>query len=1011
MSRNNHYHYAEKFADKSRRSGIRELKRVPVKSAIFALLLLFAFGLVSTTFSAFVSVAGDDIIRGKVEYTNGVMFNLLNKKLNDDTLAGTGADKDLAATGANVNIYLQPKDSWITSGYTYKANIKWVSSNDWSSYDMSFAGLMMNGRPIYYASVNSANIYNLQLQAYDGSTWKDQYEVYAGGGTAISNYSGTNKIWYGASSSGSPDGFTLQHNGNSYGSFTLDTSTVPHKYTYTATLTKGTAYKFDVYNSSYPTGSKRFQCTGSTMTSSGTKQMFAYGTASNSNTISITPTITASFTFEWTLNDDRNTTEGYKWAVNSGNLKVTFPTTRTITVNQYKGSSGSTALLGSVSVNNTTISANGGTALVLDNTASNVSITAPDGYAFVSGSPSASAGTLTRTSGQTSTNTWTGTIKTTANSTITVRYNEVTKTVTIDTNKPGTVATSTTTTTPSSGYASSKTATVGKITGVYVYAKPNTGFEFDQWSYTSGTISVTGNTALSSGIQRCLLKGNGDTTAATLQAQFKLKQPTVTSAGYGSYGFTGVAVTSSPTATSATGTAPSSWSYAYTLTDKPSGSTATIEPSTGSFIPDKPGSYTISVTATDSQTVSGTTFTRQSNAVTATVTVYQSPSLTATVTATDDSTFEGTGASPGDPYVFVINQPLKISTALSNFDRTNLTYQWSKDNETTWEEDPKDVNDDYTNVFEFDNHDTTTNLNSKYINTSQSSTNQSFTVKCKAYLTSDPTVYTIVPVTLYYSVSSEILRVDDLYFMEDKEGNGNLAKYSTPHQKIYPENSAGLAMDITYGGSSFRSTVKYNNNRTSSYTDIFTQSSAEATANPITRFFNFATNPTTLEARLKAIFDNYTSKPGVKRFTVTVTDNQNLNANAGPIDTVVGSREVSASKSLYFYTASSLTSVRNVVLFYYLNDEWQFQNGQYISAGYYRFNVPEEVDTVYFATAKKDRYGLPTFNGSTITIDSADFSAWTKSGSSLSSVDLVNGKPKYTATISGTTISGSFGAL
>lgn len=1009
MSRNNHYHYAEKYEEKRARVRRRGMRRLPVKSAIFTLLMLFAFGLVSTTFATYVTASGDGVIDGYVECTNGVVLNVKNRKVDDDTLIYTGADADLASTGANVTLYFQPADSWITSNYTFKVNIKWATDT-WNSYAMSFAGLMMNGRPIYKASVNSANIYNLQFQAYDGNTYKGQYEVYAGSSKAISNFAGVNKIWYGAGSSdyGSPDGFTLYNEGNAFATFSLASSN--DKYTTTVTLNRGTTYKFDVYNGNYPVGSKRFQCGAKTMTATGTEQMYAYTTANNNNTITITPTVTASFTFEWTLNNDRNQTDNYKWAINSGNLTITFPTTRTITVKQYKDNT-STSLLGTVAVGGTDITTQGGTAVILNNTATSVSIDAPNGYAFTGSTPSASSGTLSRTSGQTSNNKWTGTITTSADSTITIRYSEVTKTVTINTNNPGTVATSNSSDVPAaSSFTASTTATVGVTTGKYVFAKANTGFEFLQWSYTSGTIALSGDTTPSTGYRRVLLKGNGDAAAATLQAQFQLKKPTVTSAGYSGYGFTGVAVTSSPTATSATGTAPASWSYAYTLDSKPSGSTAAINPTVGSFTPDLPGTYTVSVKATDSQTVGGTAFSRQSDAVTATITVYQSPTLTIGVTATDGSTFEGNN-TPGDPYIFVIHQPLKESITLSNYDRTNLTYQWAKDldinDDPIWENDPQDDNQNYTNLYEFENLDTTTNTTHLYLDTTSPATGRSYTAYCKAYVTSDPTIYTIVPAVVYYNVSSEILRVDDLYFMEDK-GDG-FAKYTTPHQKIYPVNSAALAMDITYGGSSFQSTVKFNKDRTTTYTDIFTQAAADATATPITQFFFFpgeGVTPTAFQSALQSIYTNYTAPAGVKRFKVTVTDDQNLSAEAGPIDTVVGTREVAGSKSVYFYTASSLTNVRNIVILYKLDDAWYFQNGQVISAGYYRFNVPAAVTNVYFFAAKNGRYGMPTVSGNTITWGSDYYTART-----ADAVTFESGKPKYTATISGTTISGTVSAL
>ena len=91
--KNNHYHYAEKFKDRRRRQ--RKLF-IPKKTAVVAALFLLIFGIVCTTFSAYVS---DNIHPEEREHS--ILVNLRNTKAQRD-VALTGAEADLAATGWNV---------------------------------------------------------------------------------------------------------------------------------------------------------------------------------------------------------------------------------------------------------------------------------------------------------------------------------------------------------------------------------------------------------------------------------------------------------------------------------------------------------------------------------------------------------------------------------------------------------------------------------------------------------------------------------------------------------------------------------------------------------------------------------------------------------------------------------------------------------------------------------------------------------------------------------------------
>lgn len=113
MARNNHYHYAEKFDDK-RRS--RAKLFVPRRTLFIAALFLLIFGLISTTFAAYVSSnqpeATDD--------GHSILIDVRTAKAERD-IALTGASADIAATGYDVTsgaiIYFDAT-GWDTSTYS-----------------------------------------------------------------------------------------------------------------------------------------------------------------------------------------------------------------------------------------------------------------------------------------------------------------------------------------------------------------------------------------------------------------------------------------------------------------------------------------------------------------------------------------------------------------------------------------------------------------------------------------------------------------------------------------------------------------------------------------------------------------------------------------------------------------------------------------------------------------------------------------------------------------------------
>ncbi|MBQ3264959.1 MAG: hypothetical protein IJH07_04190 [Ruminococcus sp.] len=109
--KNNHYHYAEKFDDKRRRQ-CRLF--VPRRALFVAVLFLLIFGLVSTTFAAYVS--SDDF---EVK-EHSILVDVRTAKAERD-IAFTGANADLAATGFSCSggyIYFDANGWTIPSGYS-----------------------------------------------------------------------------------------------------------------------------------------------------------------------------------------------------------------------------------------------------------------------------------------------------------------------------------------------------------------------------------------------------------------------------------------------------------------------------------------------------------------------------------------------------------------------------------------------------------------------------------------------------------------------------------------------------------------------------------------------------------------------------------------------------------------------------------------------------------------------------------------------------------------------------
>lgn len=116
------------------------------------------------------------------------------------------ATVDMAGTGSTeCTIYIYPADLWSDyASYTIKSNANIGDNNTWVQKDFSDTGRTINGKVVYSATFTAK--YNgvdaLQIQKYQGSTWKDQKVPYSSWTTA-GTFNG--KIYNGTSWAAKPN--------------------------------------------------------------------------------------------------------------------------------------------------------------------------------------------------------------------------------------------------------------------------------------------------------------------------------------------------------------------------------------------------------------------------------------------------------------------------------------------------------------------------------------------------------------------------------------------------------------------------------------------------------------------------------------------------------------------------------------------------------------------------------------------------------------------------------------
>ena len=103
-----------------------------------------------------------------------------------------------AFADTDVTFYIYPSDLWSDyASYTIKANANIGDNNTWRTYNFTDTGKTINGKAVYQVtiSVKYGGVDALQIQKYQGSTWKAEYQPYSGW-TTSSTFSG--KIYNGS---------------------------------------------------------------------------------------------------------------------------------------------------------------------------------------------------------------------------------------------------------------------------------------------------------------------------------------------------------------------------------------------------------------------------------------------------------------------------------------------------------------------------------------------------------------------------------------------------------------------------------------------------------------------------------------------------------------------------------------------------------------------------------------------------------------------------------------------
>lgn len=936
--KNNHYHYAEKFEAQAHKNA-RDAMRIPKKPIIFTLLILLAFGLISTTFAAYVtddSVNPDGVISVRLRNTlserRGANYVDEFAKADDD-LADSGVEEDLAESAATTYYYRGAKNNWGATAMTassdgfyayYSASagahqFKIATSTGGWDYNYTYVSAGFNGTNVsdigdyskdncycWYSNAHYIIIYYPSTKVNSSSSPK----ICAS--TTLPNNSMNVKLGEFFTNSGS----TTEHNmTNSSGTWTYTQSL-------NGNVTRG--FYFHVYWDGISGSDEYYKDQNeATMTYDHcTNWTFEQNNKGNPKLATV---ITGNYTFSFTYS--------------SKSVSVTYPSYVVSTVKNISGAASSNPTPTSQTVA----------------IGSSVTLTAPaaaTGYEWVN---------WTITNGSATTGSYGGS----AFSSSTTRTNLVVYPAGTDSQVTFTanykVQEYNITYKPGSATGVSGTQFVEKKQYNVPYTildkmDENDELYFSRPGYTQVGWSTSQN---ATSVPSAYAFGASYTTNQnlTLYPVWSIDAPTVSISNVTSYvaGSTAISLTNTVTS-DASGITPTKSFVLDPSATQPSGGDANPNygGTPGSFYATVPGIYTVKLTGTVSN--AATTNGSASASDTCTVTVVPAqPTFTVTLSGWSG---EGDG-TPEDPYKIIIGSTYGFSAAVDS-PIAGMTYSWSMTGaDGTW------------NSF--------TGAAAPYANAS---------------ITTDTATNDHISFDTVYANQSTEQMTFALYLKVERNGQSATAiayikKYFVqplierfefqPLHKIYDEldESVSVLAEYNLADPTGYTTTMYFSKDMNQYIPIQT-----VTGTFIQSF------DTTLR--------NYLYPAGVKYFKMQITKG-NLTSTSTTLHTTVGTKNFDATRPFYFvYNISGSDLVNKRVMAFWDDPStasgYSYQTAQDVNLGIqgkaqgvrFRVNLPTDAENVIFAVVGKDSdnldyYGMPTYSSGTYSFSTPYFTAISQS--------------------------------
>ena len=976
--KNNHYHYAEKYQSRNRRLRFSDVIKTPRKAVLFALLVLLAFGFVSTTFAAYVSSdsfaersAGSIIVqsRNTLAAREGTVKDPALVSEKDSDLALTGAEADeLAETGTNIGstsfYYAGSNNSWAltamtkhASGYysyaAVSAGAQFKVSSSSSSYTFDgdlgfdFYGLStVFSRYSDSAWKKTSNTVNGKLYRYaDNNDYPchDPGTSYDGSGDNfyIKN-AGYVLVWYAntdlrenakpmitvVSSLPAAPYYRVHYNNGSWRDQTMTTTANPvtHSSTWTCTinLDGGATDEFliqKVFSATYPNK-------GTISYKRGSVHDYYYNTgawtcgneSTDTSNLWLHTEISGNYTF--TINSTQ-------WYDKKVNFTVSYPS-YTVTTSWTDNDGDDTADPASSAPTpaSSTVSISDGVTVT--------ATAAKTGYEFLGWD--VTAGTVKTGSYASGTAL---TERTTTNPLTVYPYGS---SGSVQLQAVYRIKEYTVTYNKNSGLTESGTVADGVKQHNIAYTITSStytrsGYTQEGWSTTDGAVSATHKA------------GDSYTANAnlTLYPVWSIDAPTVSvSDPSSSYVAGGSAISLTHSAT--TDASGLSVSKSFEIISWPNGAiisgvgTNASVTNAGLFAAEIPGQYTVRLTGT----VTDNKTTNQTASASDTCTVTVVPEKPTFQISLSGRSSEGNGIS-SSPWKILQGANYQFSAAVDN-PKAGYTYSWSLDG-TTW------------NNF--------SSASAPYLSptyTSTTGTNDTITfASVHANEETEATEFKLWMKTEINGQSAQADAVGKWYYVQpliDKF-------FFDPTQKIY---SALYAASIN---------AEYNLTDPTGYTTNLYYSSDNSNYIPIQRKKDY------FISNFESTLRNFFYPEGVKYFKMEIT-NPTVTSTSLTLHTTVGTANTDAVRPYYFINnvnGLDLTNYR--VMAYWVNSSspssYSYQTAQDIYKGealkpqskVFRINLPAEATQVVFAVANKGYYGRPTYANGTFVFGGPFFTACT----------------------------------